>query len=87
MERFEKLKEQLELLEWPGVYMFKFIAPNHSDTVARVTALFDDTTDLHYQPSRNGKYISIGAKELMLDVESVLEKYYKAAEIEGVISL
>lgn len=86
-EQFEKLKEQLELQEWPDVYLFKFIAPNQSETVARVTALFDDGSDLHFQPSRTGKYISISAKEMMLDVESIMEKYRRAAEISGVISL
>lgn len=86
-EQFDKLKEQLELQEWPDVYLFKFIAPNQSETVARVTALFDDGADLHYQPSRTGKYVSISAKEMMLDVESIMEKYRKAAEISGVISL
>lgn len=86
-EQFEKLKEQLELQEWPDVYLFKFIAPNQSEAVARVTALFDDGSDLHFQPSRTGKYISISAKEMMLDVESIMEKYRRAAEISGVISL
>lgn len=86
-EQFEKLKAQLELQEWPSVYLFKFIAPNQSEIVARVSALFEDGTDLQYYPSRNGNYISISAKEMMLDVESIMEKYLKAAEIKGVISL
>jgi hypothetical protein len=38
-------------------------------------------------PSRNGNYLSISAKELMLDVDSIIEKYTKAAQIKGVISL
>lgn len=86
-EQFEKLKAQLELQEWPNVYLFKFIAPNKSEIVARVSALFDEGADLHFQPSRNGNYISISAKEMMLDVTSIMDKYLKAAEIEGVISL
>jgi hypothetical protein len=85
--QFEKLREQLELQEWPDVYLFKFIAPNVSETVARVTALFDDGADLHFQPSRTGKYVSISAKEMMLNVDSIMEKYRMAAEISGVISL
>lgn len=86
-EQFDKLREQLELQEWPGVYLFKFIAPNQSEIVARVAALFDEGADLHFQPSRAGKYVSVSAKEMMLDVESIMEKYRKAAEISGVISL
>ena len=60
---FDKLRKQLELQEWPNVFLFKFIAPNNSETVAKVTALFDDGTDLNYQPSKTGKYVSISAKE------------------------
>jgi hypothetical protein len=83
----EKLKIQLELQEWPDVYMFKFIVPNESEKVAQVTALFNDGADLVLHPSRTGKYMSVSAKELMLDVNSILEKYVKAAQIEGLISL
>lgn len=84
---YAKLREQLELQPWPNVYLFKFIVPNDSERVARVTALFNDSDDLQLQPSKTGKYISVGAKELMLDVDSIIEKYMQAAKIEGLISL
>lgn len=84
---YAKLREQLQLLEWPSVYMFKFIVPNESDKVARVSALFETPSNVNLQPSRTGKYISVGAKELMLDVESVINVYKKASEIEGIIPL
>lgn len=84
---YEKLREQLELLEWPQVYMFKFIAPNDSDKVAKLTALFDEGADLQIKQSSTGKFSSVGAKEMMLSAESVIEKYKKASEIEGVILL
>ncbi len=87
IEQFEKLRAQLELQEWPNIYMFKFIVPNESENVAKVTALFDEASDLNYQPSRTGKYISISAKEMMLDVDSIMDKYYRAAKIEGLIAL
>jgi 3-deoxy-D-manno-octulosonic acid (KDO) 8-phosphate synthase len=83
----EKLKIQLELQEWPDVYMFKFIVPNQSDKVAQVTALFNNSTDIVMHPSKTGKYISVTAKELMLDVNSILVKYEEAALIEGLIAL
>jgi hypothetical protein len=38
-------------------------------------------------PSSQGTYISISAKELMLDVDSIIAKYEKASLIEGIISL
>jgi len=85
--QFDKLRKQLELQEWPNVFLFKFIAPNDSETVAKVTALFDDGTDLNYQPSKTGKYVSVSAKELMMDVDSIIVRYEKGAQIKGVIVL
>ena len=35
-----KIREQLELQEWPNVYLFKFIVPNTSENIAKTTALF-----------------------------------------------
>jgi hypothetical protein len=84
---FDKLKVQLEQLVWPDVYLFKFIVPNDSEKLARVTALFNDSSDVVMHPSRNGNYISVSAKELMLDVDSIIQKYEQAAQIKGVISL
>jgi len=84
---YAKLREQLELQEWPGVYLFKFIVPNELDLTARVTALFNNAVDLTYHPSKTGKYMSIGAKEMMMDVDSIIVKYKQAAEIPGLIAL
>lgn len=84
---FYKLKVQLEQLVWPDVYLFKFIVPNDSEKLARITALFNDSSDVVMHPSRNGNYISVSAKELMLDVDSIIQKYEQAAQIKGVISL
>jgi putative lipoic acid-binding regulatory protein len=86
-ETLEKLKVQLDLLEWPNVYLFKFIVPNQPEQIAQVTALFDQASDLVMHPSSTGKYMSISVRELMLDVDSILEKYKKASLIEGIISL
>lgn len=84
---FDKLKEQLELLEWPSVYMFKFIVLNDSHKIALVSSLFDDEAEVRMQPSKNDKYMSITAKELMLSAEKVIERYELAAKMEGVIAL
>lgn len=86
-EVIEKLRIQLDLLTWPDVYLFKFIVPNDSEKVARVTALFNDSADIVMHPSRNGNYMSISAKEMMLDVNSIIEKYLEAAKIKGLIAL
>jgi len=86
-DTFSKLREQLELQEWPNVYLFKFIVPNTPQALAQVTALFSDLSEINFNESKTGKYISVGAKELMLNVDSIIEVYNNAAKIEGIISL
>lgn len=84
---FLKLREQLALQEWPDVYLFKFIVPNESDLVARATALFTELSEIAFHESKTGKYVSISAKEMMVDVDSIIEVYIRAAEIKGLIAL
>lgn len=84
---FSKLREQLALQEWPDVYLFKFIVPNKTELLARVTALFGDLSEISFHESKTGKYISVSAKEMMLDVDSIIEVYIRAAEIKGLIAL
>lgn len=87
MDDYNKLREQLELQEWPGIFMFKFIVKNTPELIAKVSQLFDEAADLRLQPSKTGKYISVGAKEMMLDVDSIIEKYKQASLIDGLIAL
>lgn len=87
MGDFDKLKEQLEQQEWPNVFLFKFIVTNTPDKIALTTALFDETADITFHPSKNGKFVSISAKEMMLNVDSIMAVYDKASKIEGIISL
>jgi len=86
-EVLERLKIQLDLQSWPDVYLFTFIIPNDSEKIAKVTALFNESADIVMHPSRNGNYISISAKELMLDVNSIIQKYMEASHINGLIAL
>lgn len=84
---YEKLREQLELQEWPNVFMFKFIVPNTSEKIALASALFDDSAELTLRPSSKGTYMSVSAKELMMSVDSIIEKYKSASQIEGLVAL
>lgn len=84
---FDKLKAQLEQEEWPNVYMFKFIIPNDPQYIAMVTALFGQEAEIQSQPSRNGNFVSISIKEMMLDVDSIIAIYEKSSEIKGLIAL
>lgn len=82
-----RLRVQLEQQEWPDIYLFKFIVPNEKEKIAQVTVLFNDSSDLVMHPSRTGKYMSVSAKELMLDVDSIIKVYLEAGKIEGLIAL
>jgi putative lipoic acid-binding regulatory protein len=84
---FLKLRIQLELEEWPNVYMFKFIVPNEPELLAQTTALFTEEAEMSLHPSSTGKYISVSAKELMMDVDSIIARYVEASKIKGIISL
>lgn len=84
---FDKLKEQLIGESWPNTYMFKFIAPNSPEKIARLRALFQDETEIRMQPSRSNKYMSLTITLVMMDADEVINIYTRASEIEGVISL
>jgi len=84
---FDNLRVRLEGQEWPNVYLFKFIVPNTPRHIAMVTSMFGSESVILSQPSRNGKFVSISIKEMMLDVESIIEIYQKSTKIENVIAL
>lgn len=84
----DNLREQLEQsFKAPDVYMFKFIVPNNNESMARVMALFDDTSRINSKLSSNEKYMSITATEMMLSIDSIIEKYNSAFKIEGLMAL
>ena len=87
MKEFDALRVQLELLEWPNVYLFKFIVPNDNQHLAQVTALFDINSEISYHHSGTGKYVSLSAKEVMLSAADIIAVYERAALIPGIISL
>jgi putative lipoic acid-binding regulatory protein len=81
------LKEKLEKMDFPQVYFFKFIFPNDNRTLALVEALFGPEAQVRINKSRNGNYLSVSAKEMMIEPEKVIDRYKEAAKIEGVMSL
>ncbi|MEM9052725.1 MAG: DUF493 family protein [Bacteroidota bacterium] len=85
----EKLKAALDQVhDWPSVYPFKFIVPSDNQKIAQVEALFNaETAEITMRQSKNGKYTSISAKEIMTSAEGVLECYEKAGKIDGLIAL
>ncbi|MGZ3898689.1 MAG: DUF493 family protein [Bacteroidia bacterium] len=87
-EELETFKQKLiETTSFPSVYMYKFIVESNNRKIALVESLFDPEADLHTKESGSGKYTSITAKQVVMNVEEVIEVYKKAALIPGIIFL
>lgn len=80
----DKLRKQLEKLEWPALYMFSFIVP--IDKLDEALALFLGQVT-KTKISKKGNYASVSATSFMYTAEKVIEKYREAAKIEGIIAL
>jgi putative lipoic acid-binding regulatory protein len=85
---FEKLRLLLEQNNtFPMVYWFKIIVPDNLQKIARVEHLFSEDAEIERKSSSKGNYLSISAKQVVLNAEEVLIVYKKASEIEGAIIL
>ena len=82
--RFAGLREKLEELVWPQLYMFKFICPK--DQLGELTAIFMPH-DYQTKASSKGSYISVTSKIMLNSPEEVVEYYEKAAQIKGIYLL
>ena len=87
MSEFENLKTQLEQLDFPNVYYFKFILPNKESLITSVKNLFLKESDVEMKASSSGKFISVSHKQVMLSADEIIDIYKQASEIEGIISL
>ncbi|HEY0030265.1 MAG TPA: DUF493 family protein [Bacteroidia bacterium] len=86
-EQFEKLRGQLNKEKgWPIIYMFKFIVPSDNRKIALVEAKFSDEAVITQKQSSNGKYISITIKEVMLNADSIIDKYKEMDGIDGLMA-
>jgi len=83
------LREKLlKTTKWPAIYMFKFIVKSDNQSVAQVNSLFNaDEAQIQSRSSKNGKYVSITAKEVMISADAIIDKYKEAAKIDGVMAL
>ena len=77
----------LETMSFPGVYMFKLIVPSENRTIALVQNLFEAEADIHTKSSDKGKYTSVTAKQVVINVDEIIAVYVKASEIKGVMFL
>lgn len=86
--KYEEQRQKLEqALDWPNLYMFKFIVPARKKKVDQVKALFDEDADISLKRSSNGNYVSLTIKKMMFKPEAVLDIYQKTSYIEGLIPL
>lgn len=85
---YSALREKLEAnTDWPRVYFFKFIVPSDNQKLAQVEALFSDEAQVNLKQSSKGNFVSVSAKELMLGSDGIIDRYQKAAKIEGLMAL
>ena len=85
---YANLKSKLEeQFDWPHLYLFKFIIPSDNKKLALVEALFGGDAQVTTRQSKNNKFISISAKEVMISADEVIAVYKKASKIEGIMSL
>ena len=87
-EQYDKLRELLNKENnWPMVYMFKFIIPADNQKIALIESKFSDEAVISHKESSNGKYFSITVKEVMLNADTIIDKYKEMRDIDGLITL
>lgn len=80
----EKLSQSMA---FPGVYMFKFIITSEHRNIALVDNLFGPEAELSTKESTEGKYTSITARQVVMNVDEIIDVYRKAARIKGIMFL
>ncbi len=87
-DRKAGLRAQLDAHhDWPADYMFKFIAPNQSDRIGAVLAVFPDGVRVERKSSGGGKYVSLTIWEEMASADHVFERYEAVGRIGGIFAL
>jgi len=84
----DNLKEKIaESMTFPGVYMYKFIVETTNRNIALVENLFEEEAEILTRESGRGRYTSITAKQVVMNVEEIISIYRKAATIQGIMFL
>jgi uncharacterized protein len=87
-DRLNELRQRLnDHHKWPGMYMFKFILPSDEQKIAQLKRIFSEDVQFNARLSSNGKYTSITVREIMLNADAVFDRYLRASQIEGILSL
>lgn len=87
-QNFDSLKEKLEQMTFPSLYLFKFIVKSDLKKIAQIESLFhSERAEIRLQESSKGAFVSISVKEVMLSAEEIIDIYVKSSKIDGVIAL
>jgi len=86
-DQFKRLKELLDAQNYPSVYLFKFIIKQDQDKMVEIKKCFDETAEFEMHPSKNGNYIAVNIKQMMLNSEDIITRYKLVAKIKNVITL
>jgi uncharacterized protein len=87
-EQIDRLRARLnEVHRWPSIFMFKFILPSDESRITQLKLIFGESAEFKEKLSAHGKYTSVTVREMMLDADSIFDRYRQAAMIEGIISL
>ena len=87
-QRREELLAKLNAVhQWPSVYTFKFILKPEDEKLIQLRTLFDESAQFSTKESSKGNYVSITVKELIVDPNTIFDRYTNATAIEGVIAL
>jgi len=87
-EELERLKQKLvESMSFPSVYMYKFILQTEHRNIARIENLFGPEAQIHTKESGKGNYISVTARQVVMNVEEIIDIYRRASAIKGVMFL
>jgi uncharacterized protein len=84
---FQSLKSKLDNLEYPLLYMFKFVVPSNNQKIARVSSMFGEEAQITLKESQKGNYTSLTIRIVMLSSDEIVDKYVEASHIEGLIAL
>ncbi len=87
-EELDRFRQKLlESMTFPSVYMFKLIVPSEHRNIALAESLFESDADLHTKESGKGRYTSITVKQVVMNVDEIIDVYKKASTIQGIMFL
>ncbi len=84
-QRLRKLVDEVH--KWPSSFMFKFILPTDPEEIKKLKLIFDESAEISTRESKNGKYTSVTVIEMIMKGDDVFDRYEKAKDIKGIISL